>query len=560
MKSIFTSYHSLNCLWQSSQTKLTLLILLLILMLTQISCGNRYVDKKGTTAVLQKYKAKKYFILHDGQSDVHIYSVIVDELNKKIMALVSEINAAHTFYQPVGGEKSHKYKKKLGDPKSEIHLYTSANLDITSEKIVDIPFNKIDSIIVHGTDTGHEILKVVGATAGVLVVTTAIVAALKSSCPFVYSNNGALFAFEGELYPGAIRPTMEREDYFQLKHLKEKESVYTIKVSNELKEIQYTNSLNLIEVVHPENSQVLIDQQGGIHTVQNPVTPVEMKVGNQLSDPEILSKSDTKSVYFNAIYEDDEFQTLKLKFNRPNNKEHAKLILTLKNSYWLDYTFGKFYEKFGSSYNEFQKKNRNQPYEKSMKWMKDQGIFLEIFVKQNEDWKLIESLNTVGPLAYRDIVVPVDLKGNTSESLEIMLRCGFMFWEVDKVAADFSENLPVIKTNLAPIRAVDQDGKEVSELLSKRDDQYLVQPNIGDQVYVIFKGNYKAKEGTKTTVFLENSGYYEYIRNYVGTPDKLELMTFRIPGAFTSFSKNNYFEFIFGSQALEELALFNVSK
>ena len=176
-------------------------------MLTQISCGNRYVDKKGTTAVLQKYKAKKYFILHDGQSDVHIYSVIVDELNKKIMAQVSEINAAHTFYQPVGGEKSHKYKKKLGDPKSEIHLYTSANLDITSEKIVDIPFNKIDSIIVHGTDTGHEILKVVGATAGVLVVTTAIVAALKSSCPFVYSNNGALFAFEGELYPGAIRPT-----------------------------------------------------------------------------------------------------------------------------------------------------------------------------------------------------------------------------------------------------------------------------------------------------------------------------------------------------------------
>jgi len=529
-------------------------------MLTQISCGNRYVDKKGTTAVLQKYKAKKYFILHDGQSDVHLYSVTVDELNKKITARASEINAAHTFYQAVGGETSHKYKKKLGDPKSEIHLYTSANLDITSEEIVDIPFNKIDSIIVHGTDTGHEILKVVGVTAGVLVVTTAIVAALKSSCPFVYSNNGSLFAFEGELYPGAIRPTMERNDYFQLKHLKEKESVYTLKVSNELKEIQYTNSLNLIEVVHPENSQVLIDQQGGVHTVQNPVIPVEMKVGNQLSDPEILSKSDTKSVYFNAIYEDNEFQTLKLKFNRPKNKEHAKLILTLKNSYWLDYTFGKFYEKFGSSYNEFQKKNRNQPYEKSMKWMKDQGIFLEIFVKQNEDWKLIESLNTVGPLAYRDIVVPVDLKGNTSESLEIMLRCGFMFWEVDKVAADFSENLPVIKTNLAPIRAVDQDGKEVSELLSKKDDQYLVQPNIGDQVYVSFKRNYKAKEGTKTTVFLENSGYYEYIRNYVGTPDKLELMTFRNPGAFTSFSKNNYFEFIFGSQALEELALFNVSK
>ena len=535
-------------------------------MLTQISCGNRYVDKKinlnkiDTTAVLQKYKGKKYFILHDGQSDVHLYSVIVDELNKKMMARVSEIDAAHTFYQPISGKTSHKYKKKLGDPKSEVHLYTSNNLEITSDKIVDIPFDKIDSIIVHGSDTGHEILKVVGITAGALVVTTAIVAALKSSCPFVYSNNGAFYAFEGELYPGAIRPTMERKDYFQLKHLKEKESIYAIKVSNELKEIQYTNSLNLIEVVHPENSQVLIDQQGSIHTVQNTVAPVEMKVGNELSDPEIVSKSDTKSVYFNAIYKNNEFQTVKLKFNRPTNTAHAKLLLTLKNSYWLDYTFGKFYEKFGSSYNEFQKKNRTLPNEKSLKWMKDQGVLLEIFVKKNGSWKLIESLNTVGPLAYRDIVVPVDLKGNTSESLEIMLRCGFMFWEVDKVAADFSENLPLIKTNLTPISAVDQDGKEVSELLTKMDDQYLVQPNIGDQVYVSFKRNSKAKEGTKTTVFLENSGYYEYIRNYSGKPDKLELMTFRNPGVFTRFSKDNYFEFIFGSQALEELASFDVSK
>jgi len=535
-------------------------------MLTQISCGNRYVDKKidlskiDTTAVLQKYQTKKYFILHDGQSDLHLYSVIIDELNKKMKARVSEISAAHTFYQPVGGETSHKYKKKLGDPKSEIHLFTSANLDITSDKIIDIPFDKIDSIIVHGTDTGHEILKVVGITAGVLVVTTAIVAALKSSCPFVYSNNGAFYAFEGELYPGAIRPTMERKDYFQLKHLKEKDGIYNIKVSNELKEIQYTHSLNLIEVVHPDNIQVLIDQQGSMHTVMDPVAPVEMKIGNTLSDPEIVSKSDTKSVYFNAIYENNEFQTLKLKFNRPKNKERAKLVLTLKNSYWLDYTFGKFYEKFGSSYNEFQKKNRNLPNEESIKWMKDQGVLLEIFVKQKGDWKLIESLNTVGPLAYRDIVVPVDLKGNTSESLEIMLRCGFMFWEVDKVAADFSENLPLIKTKLAPISAVDQDGKEVSELLSKNDDQYLVQPNIGDQVYVSFKSYNKAKEGTKTTVFLENSGYYEYIRNYSGKPDKLELMTFRNPGVFTSFSKDNYFEFIFGSQALEELALYDVSK
>ncbi|WP_115882744.1 hypothetical protein [Lutibacter oceani] len=518
------------------------------------------LEKNDKITVLQKYKAKKYFILHDQQSDTHLYNVILDEFNKKIKAQTSEIDDLHTFYKPVAGEKSHSYKKKLGDPKSEIHLYSSSPIYTDAKNIVDIPLDKIDSIIVHESDTGHEVLKVVGITAGTLVVVTALVAALKSSCPFVYSNDGTLFTFEGELYPGAIRPSMERNDYFQLKHIKGKENSYRIKVSNELKEIQYTNSLNLIEVLHPENSEAMIDQNGKIHTIKNPISPFEMIVGNQPSNPEIVEDSDNNSFHFNAITDSFEFQTLKLKFNRPQEKDKVKLVLRLKNSYWLDYTFGKFYKKFGSSFNEFQKKNRNQPYEKSLKWMKEQGIPLEILIRNNEEWTLVESLNMVGPLAFRDIVVPIDLKSNSFKPLEIMLRCGFMFWEVDKVAADFSENLPVIVNNLKPFRAIDQDGNDVLKFLTEKDDQYLVQPNIGDQVYVSFKNNSEDLKDGKKTIFLENRGYYEYIRNFSGTSNKLELMTFRNPGTFTKFSEKMYYDFISGEQALEELAIFDIAK
>ena len=518
------------------------------------------LEKNDKITVLQKYKAKKYFILHDQQSDMHLYNVILDEFDKKIKAQTSEIDDLHTFYKPVAGQNSHLYKKKLGDPKSEIHLYTSSPIYPDAKNSVDIPLDKIDSIIVHQNDTGHEVIKVVGITAGTLVVVTAIIALTKSSCPFVYSNDGTLFTFEGELYPGAIRPSMERNDYFQLKHLKEKENIYRIKISNELKEIQYTNSLNLIEVLHSENSEAMIDQNGKIHTIQNPISPFEMMIENQPSDPKVVENSDNNAIHFNAISDSLEFQTLKLKFNRPQDKNQVKLILRLKNSYWLDYTFGKFYKKFGSSFNEFQKKNRNQPYEKSLKWMKEQGIPLEILIKNNEEWTLIESLNMVGPLAFRDIVVPINLKGNSSKPLEIMLRCGFMFWEVDKVAADFSENLPVIVNNLKPFRAIDQDGNDVFKFLTEKDDQYLVQPNIGDQVYVSFKSNSEEIKEGKVTVFLENRGYYEYIRNFSGNPNKSELMTFRNPGTFAKFSEKMYYEFTSGEQALEELAIFDVAK
>ena len=518
------------------------------------------LEKNDKITVLQKYKAKKYFILHDQQSETHLYNVILDEFDKKIKAQTSDIGVLHTFYKPIPGEISHKYKKKLGDPKSEIHLYTSSPIYADAKNFVDIPLDKIDSIIVYKNDTGHEVLKVVGITAGTLVVVTAIIALTKSSCPFVYSNDGTIFYFEGELYPGAIRPTMERNDFFKLKHLKEKNNLYTIKVSNELKEIQYTNHLNLLEVLHPEDSEAMIDQNGKIHTVKNPISPFEISAENQLSDPKIVANSDNNSIHFNATSDNSEFQTLKLKFNRPQEKAKVKLILRLKNSYWLDYTFGKFYKKFGSSFNEFQKKNRNQPYEKSLKWMKEQGIPLEILIKNNEEWTLVESLNMVGPLAFRDIVVPIDLKSNSSKPLEIMLRCGFMFWEVDKIAADFSENSSVIVNNLQPFRAIDQNGNDVLKSLTQKDNQYLVQPNIGDHVYVSFKSNPEEIKEGKKTVFLENSGYYEYIRNFSGNANKLELMTFRNPGTFAKFSEKMYYEFISGEKALEELAIFDVAK
>ena len=75
-----------------------------------------------------------------------------------------------------------------------------------------------------------------------------------------------------------------------------------------------------------------------------------------------------------------------------------------------------------------------------------------------------------------------------------------------------------------------------------------------------FKSNSEEIKEGKVTVFLENSGYYEYIRNFSGNPNKSELMTFRNPGTFAKFSEKMYYEFTSGEQALEELAIFDVAK
>ena len=42
------------------------------------------------------------------------------------------------------------------------------------------------------------------------------------------------------------------------------------------------------------------------------------------------------------------------------------------------------------------------------------------------------------------------------------------------------------------------------------------------------------------TVFLKNTGYYTYIREFSGEPDFGELRQFRNPGHFTRFSEDQF--------------------
>lgn len=81
----------------------------------------------------------------------------------------------------------------------------------------------------------------------------------KSSCPFVYTLDGADYNFRGEIYGGAIAPNLERDDYMPLPGFAAVDSVFKLKITNELKERQYTDVAELLMVEHSENITVLMD-------------------------------------------------------------------------------------------------------------------------------------------------------------------------------------------------------------------------------------------------------------------------------------------------------------
>jgi hypothetical protein len=311
-----------------------------------------------------------------------------------------------------------------------------------------------------------------------------------------------------------------------------------------LLERQYTDLAELIVVQHPGNSKVLIDRNGEVQTIHTPINAMKTYADNKADYTRSLMAVDSNSFLFNeAGAEDNYFSSLTMEFDKPLNATSGKLILHAKNSFWLDYVYGKFNELFGTSFEKFSKKQNTAPAERMLNWQLKQGIPLSVYIETSDGWQFVDYFDAIGPLASRDIVMPIDVSKIKSDKINIRLESGFMFWEVDYAAMDFSQNIPVQISRLAPKSATDEDGKEVSGFLKASDKNYLMQPHAGNEVVVNYISPNLA-QGYQYTAFLHSRGYYEYIRSYKNEPDISYLQSFRKDGAFTRFSKEKYFEFI----------------
>ena len=483
-------------------------------------------------------RTQKYIVIHSGQHIWNLSNIEVNEDEKTISGIVESIDLRHVSKKPREVKRTHRYEDKA--VLNEVHFYISTKSDHKYGDRATIPFSEINSVSVNDKNTGKTIINVVGTVIGILAVIAIIALATKSSCPFIYAKDGEEFVFTGELYPGILTPNQQRDDYLLLPNLNEVNNEYSIKITNELKEVQYTDFVQLLEIDHPYDVQVLLDKNGNPQTFSNIIPPNNVLVDNlNIENSPALIKDNNSYLFNSEINSSSSTRNIELEFNKPQNLKNAKLFLTVKNSMWLDYVFGKFNEQFGTYYAQFQKDQQAFSLEKSTKWIQEQNIPLSVYLKTAAGWELVDRINTVGPMASRDIAVPIDLSKVAGNEVIIKLETGFMFWEVDYAGIDYTENMALDIKYINPYEALDGNGENVTEALSATDQNYFVQPNIGDEVVVTFKMS-EPNQDLKRTCFLKNRGYYNYIRNYEGKPDFQKLKLFRAAGAFTDFSKYEY--------------------
>jgi len=411
-----------------------------------------------------------------------------------------------------------------------------------------LPLSQISRMEVYDLDLGRTIIASTLLFAGVGIVLSAILFVIvmltKESCPFVYAYNGSEFEFTGEIYSGAIFPNLERDDFLPLPNLQAKDGQYQLKMDNLAEEIQYTNLAELQVVDHPKGTDLMVDRQGMFRTVKEPVLPLAALNGSgEDALPLVIVKDELSYKGDDTNDPKQSMDALHLKFAAPKDKSNARLILKARNSIWLDYILGQFLDLFGNRYDRWYARQSKPDKSLDKDWALNQGIPLSVYVKQAGEWKYLDHFPVVGPMADREMVLPLDLSSIKDSVIELKLQCGAKFWEIDYVALDASTPQPVYCQKLPLQKAETAEGKDVTRLLTKTDKEYFVQPKVGDSAVLSYVVP-QARDGYERTIFLHSRGHYKVIRKAKSEPDIAALEQFRQAGHFAKFSRRNYLEFM----------------
>jgi hypothetical protein len=491
-------------------------------------------EPKYIPALAAKQMSKTMF-LHMGENIYLIKSLEIKD-NQTAIIEIDTLSSRMPFYNP-----AHKYGKVNKTNSSilrEVHLYLSSfsNVDFEHGK-TEVPIAAFSEVDVVTQDLAVSV--VIGVLVGSVVIgVVTLAAAFNSSCPYIYVYDGENYLFQGEIFSGATFPNMERHDYLPLPQLQPVKGEYQLRIANELQENQFVNMAQLQAIRHPECTQALVDVHGAPQLIAAPQRPLSATsaLGNDASA--LTAQKDGLAFLFDE--ERAEKNSLTLQFENQPGATHPKLVLHAANSLWVDQLFGRYLEKWGDAYPQWSARQAAMSYEQRQEQNIRQDFYLSAFVKDaGGQWQLAGRFPLAGPMARRDMVLPLDPALLHGDKVDVRLETAYRFWDVDYAAMDFSDNTGMEVVSIPANSAKDQSGKSQLKVLAGDDDLYLRQLRTGDFTDLRFKA-LSPSPGQTQTFFLHTKGYYEYVRNYSGEPQMDELEHFRKPHYFDQFSKEEY--------------------
>lgn len=483
-----------------------------------------------------------YVTIHNGTDVFRLTDANIQ--NGKLIGKRGEVDKRQEYYFTsfLNDKKSNK-KNPLVQEQTHIHLN---NVDIGNENIV-IDLDDIDSSVsLLKRNNVLMIVSTVLTVSGLIVggLFLAMIATLSGpscGCPHIYTFDGERYRYTNTLFTGSTGKNLERNDYKVLYDFSSNSQEYNMYIKNEENESQYTNVLELIEVVHSDNTEIIPSPNGSIHSISNVIKPVAItnEGGEDLSS--LSSYHDEMGYVFDSESSENMINTY-VKFEKPSDVSNTKLVLNLKNTKWGALVAKSFGNMMGDKYEGWVKKNHKRSSEKAFSKMKEAGIPLVVSIKKDDDWVDIETIYPLGDVSYTSLAFSVDEELISGKDIEIRLQAGFKFWDLDYVGVDFSEDKGFDVRVHKPI-VTNREGQNDLLSISGDDELYMSHTNSGDSTFVKFEG--LTTSADKRTLILHSKGYYLSKDEFSGRPYLKELLKLNVPGGFSKFSRelhNQYTE------------------
>jgi hypothetical protein len=533
----------LYMLWKRCKKGTVVFILITAFVLS--SCFQHYFRARtqqridaATMKTLQY--SNKYFIVHysDKVSGLFNVSLSSDSLKAELVELPPE----HKKFLDVNDNNVNRVKK--ADKTAvlmEVHLYYPQPMP-AGKTDVSIPLAGLNKIDVFEFDknatTVNHVLSWIGAGAVAVVAAGLIAFAIACNCPQVYVNTDGQYEFKGGVYSGAVYSSLERSDYLSLEGLQPVNGKYQFRIGNVVNEEQFINQVQLLKVEHAADVKVLADRHGKVLSYKEPALPVKAMYDESIDVTRELQYADDLYYSFDSRANANGFSSVVISFNKPSDARSARLLVHAGNSKWSGYLYKEFASMFGSGYEKWRDQQEKAPSANASQWQIDQGLPLRVFAETDNGWQYADHFALTGNTSSRDMIMELDLTNVKTDKVNIRLETVFQFWNINKVAMDFSDNA-VLNTSLVnPALVTKEDGTIHTNEILQQDQNYL--HLTGKEVVNIEFDAIARDNGNVTSMFLASSGYYHSLYKSDNKPDLQSLMKFKKDGAFDSFSRTKY--------------------
>jgi hypothetical protein len=389
---------------------------------------------------------------------------------------------------------------------------------------VALPLSRIRHLVVQRFDATKTILTVVLVSAGTVLAIALIAAAVKESCPFIYSRDGDRYVFDGEPYGGAICEALKRTDFTRLEHLKPVDGTYQLRLTNEVPESQYTDELTLWVADHDPAVRIVLDDSGRAHTIGAPLPPVSVTDEHGADQLKWVTATDFLAWETDLRTIDPDStaglrDTLRVAFVRQAGSTQAKLVTHLGTTLWGSQMLRRMTELRGDQYRAWYEQLRS-PMALAMlqAWsLREELYVLKVRVQTARGWECRGLIPGGGPFMTEERATVLDLTGVEGDTVRLLLTPAAGFWQIDRLAIDYTPDTDVAITPVHASMARGDDGSDLRAALLETDGIYHTLPEPGRWATLEFPVPEPAP-GRERTVFAKASGYYEMFLDANGPP------------------------------------------